>query len=182
MLKLKFQHFGHLMWRADSLEKTLMLGKIDHKRRRGWQRMSWLDSITDSTVMNLSKPPETVKDREGWRAAFHGVTKSLTWFTDWTTTQYRHTSSPGSLHSLFPLLVRMLFKLSAWLILSSLLVLSSDVTFLMYIFIVIPNEQATPHTLPSVFQNFQQFHCDFFLFPVISLKCGESTVIHHFCI
>ena len=69
------QNFGHLMWRADSLEKTLMLGKIDHKRRKGWQRMSWLDSITDSMVMNLSKLPETVKDREGWRAAVHGVTR-----------------------------------------------------------------------------------------------------------
>ena len=108
------QNFGHLMWRADSLEKTLMLGKIDHKRRKGWQRMSWLDSITDSMVMNLSKLPETVKDREGWCAAVHGVTKSPTWFADWTTTtQSKDTSSPGSLHSLFPLLVRMLFKLSA---------------------------------------------------------------------
>ena len=178
------QYFGLLLWRADSLEKTLMLGKIDHKRRRGWQRIGWLDSITDSKIMNLSTLWEIVKDREAWCAAVHGVTKSLTWLRDWTmTTQSRDTSSPGYLHSLFPLLVRMLFKLSAWLILSPLLVLSSDVTFLMKIFLVTPNEWAIPHTLPSVFQNFQPFYCDFFfLLPVISLKHGGSTVIHHFCI
>ena len=77
MLKLKLQHFGHLMQRANSLEKTLILGKMEGKRR-GWQRMKWLDSITDSTDMNLSKFQETVKDREAWRAAVHGVTKSRT--------------------------------------------------------------------------------------------------------
>ena len=78
MLKLKLQHFGHLMGRADSLEKTLMLGKTEGKRRRGWQRMRWLDSITNSRDMNLSKLQETVKDRGAWHAADHGVPKSRT--------------------------------------------------------------------------------------------------------
>ena len=70
--------FGHLMQRSDSLEKTLILGKIEGKRRRGWQRMKWLDGITDSVDMNLSKLQEMVKDREAWHAAVHGITKSQT--------------------------------------------------------------------------------------------------------
>ena len=78
MLKLKLQYFGHLMLRANSLEKTLMLGKIESRRRRGQQRMRWLDGITDSMNMNLSKLREIVKDRETWRAAVRGITKSHT--------------------------------------------------------------------------------------------------------
>ena len=78
MLKLKLHYFGHLMQTANSLEKTLMLGKIEDKRRRGQQKTRWLDSITDSMVMNLSKLQETVKDREAWCVAVHGVTKSWT--------------------------------------------------------------------------------------------------------
>ena len=104
MLKLKLRYFGHLMWRTDSFEKTLMLGKTEDRRRRGWQRMRWLDGITNLKDMNLSKFWKMVTDREAWRAAVHGVPKSQTQVGNWTERFFSHTVLPDSSrsHSLPP--------------------------------------------------------------------------------
>ena len=99
MLKLKLQYFGHLMQRADSLEKTLMLGKIDSRRRREWQRMRWLDGIIDSKDMGLGGLQELVMNREAWHAVVHGVTKSQAWLSDWTELNWTEGSFKNCLHS-----------------------------------------------------------------------------------
>ena len=128
MLKLKLQYFGHLMWRTDSLEKTLMLGKIENRRRREWQRMRWLDGITDSMDMSLSKLRELVMDKEAWRAAVHGVAKSQTRLSDWTELKGNIIIRALCLHWKAPFPVTWIFRVRPYVFCFSLLA-TKDVHF-----------------------------------------------------
>ena len=127
MLKLKLQYFGHLLWRVDSLEKTLILGGMGGRRRRGWQKMKWLDGIIHSMDMSLGELQELVMDREAWYTAIHEVTKSQTWLSDWT--ELNWILATVSSQSLFCWLYRASLYLAAKNIISLFLVLTFFVAY-----------------------------------------------------
>ena len=140
MLKLKLQYFGHLLWRVDSLEKTLMLGGSGGRRRRGRQKMRWLDGITDSMDMNLSELRKLVMDRETWHASIHGVTKSLTQLSDWTELNWTEPQIMLMAQKIVKFFIRMYhFKITNNSNRSYTVISKSIVAVLLVWFIVIPS-------------------------------------------